>query len=306
MTTPTPRATGPSTEVGDDGMRLKNRIIWVLLSVAVYLLCIRAMVSPSLNRFLTVGDVPLYWAIPWFILAGGLALQMSAKARAGGVGVLWLILLMAPMLTGFAAREVYTQFSMERTTATVVEARKPFNGGPIPLTLRFPDGTVADGYSTIGEGRKDYVEYTIPNKGQVLDVVRDPAGRVPARTAFDDEALPAGTSTAIRWGVFGGATTLLTLGVCVSVLTRKVSFITDTARKVELDKAGDPPMPPEPAVTTPTESRDSSRAASGARTDGADVVPDPTRDAILGDSDADSDADNASAHVPDPTRDRTP
>lgn len=228
----------PSTAHNDDeGMRLSRRLLLVVLT----LMALGATLWTSLRPNLDGGLLAVGWPNPvaafaWFVLFVALLLQVSSKVKAFAIGIAFLFFWPTPVFASEGIMSLYGQYAMERTTATVTAADKPRERGPAPVTFTYPDGSSERGISLLIERYSTGTEYVAPRVGTTLEVLRDPAGRLPARTAMTNEAEPEGAGRAWLYALPGLLGMLVLGAATASALTRRESFISVAGRKATPDE----------------------------------------------------------------------
>lgn len=220
-----------------DGMRRRSRVVLVALTWAVLLGASAALVFPGLDAgIFTVNPLAVVLIVVWFVLMVALLLQVSHRWHPVVLGLCFLALVAAPGFVYLGVVAGYGPLGSERTSATVVEAH-PRGNQPPSVLFELEDGTRERGYST-GMTDGPYPGYVVPRAGSRVAVLRDDAGLLPPRLAVGDTSTDS-TGRALA-ALVPGALGLLVLGVAtVSVLTRRESFVTRTARESEARRLAD-------------------------------------------------------------------
>lgn len=212
-------------EYGDEQMRRSRRILLVVATTAVFLAIVWIMVRPALGAWWVIGGIPLVLAVPWLVLLLMLTAQVSSKVRPGLLGLGFLLLFATPGVVAMATGTLYTQFAMERTTGVVVRTFEKDSGGPIPVEMRLPDGSIEKGYSNYGPLRWGYRDVMIPAVGSEHAIVYDPRGLLPLRTAGPSDHTSRGNLVAGAWSLGAVAGLGLYAAACWSALTRRRSVL---------------------------------------------------------------------------------
>lgn len=212
-------------EYGAEQMRRSRRLLLVGLTTLTLFAMVLLMVRPALNMWWVVGDVPIVLGGLWLVLLLLLSLQVSSRVKPAMMALAFLALMTLPGLLAGGVATAYTQFAMERTTATVVETSPKTAGGPIPVVFRLADGTTVDGFTNYGKIRAGYRDVVNPTPGTELAIVRDPNGLLPARNAGPAEAAPEGNTVAMLWGAAALIGLIGYAAWCWSALTRRRSAI---------------------------------------------------------------------------------
>ena len=210
---------------GDEQMRRSRRLLLVALTTLVLLAIVWIMVRPALGAWWVIGGVPALLVIPWIVLLVMLTAQVSSRVRPGLLALGALILLVVPGVVAMAIGAAYTQLAMEQTTGVVVRTFEKDSGGPIPIEVRLPDGSVEKGYSNYGRMRAGYRDVVVPDPGAELAVMRDPNGWLPLRVAGASDHTSRGNMLAAAWSSAGLAGLGLYAVWCWSALTRRRSVL---------------------------------------------------------------------------------
>lgn len=232
-----PPAVANSDRPAGEGMRWSRRVLLVALALLAFLATLWTSLRPDLDDgWLAIGVPNPVAAIVWLVLFVGLLLQVSSAVRAFAIGIAFLLLWPAPVYASIATMALYGQFVMERTPATVTAADAPREGGPASVTFTFDDGTSERGVSMLSERFGSRNEYVAPRVGTRLEVLRDPTGWLPPRTAGAREGLPEGVGGSLLLALPGVVGVLGLLAASVSVLTRRESFIMVAGRPATADE----------------------------------------------------------------------
>ncbi|GAA1251084.1 hypothetical protein GCM10009633_24650 [Janibacter melonis] len=206
------------------GMRWSRRALLVALTAAAFALSLWTALRPDLRSgWLGVGvPHPLVVGL-WLVLLVALALQVSSRVPAVVVGMVLALFWPAPVYAAVATMSLYGELATERTTATVVDVDPGRGQGPVLLTVAPADGSTQDAISTLADrGSRTYL---VPRVGDRVDVLRDPAGRLPTRTAPAQDSWTS-TPAGVLLLTVPGALGLLVLGAtAASALTRRESFV---------------------------------------------------------------------------------
>lgn len=222
---------------GDDlpyisGMRLRSRVLLVVLTWAVLLGASAALVFPGLDAgILDVNPLAVVLGGVWLVLLVALLIQVSHRWRPVVIGIIFMALVLLPGFVTMGVLSGYGQFAMQRSEATVVEARSRGSQPPSVL-FELEDGSRDRGYSTAMSPRP-HSSYIVPAPGTRATVLTDPAGVLPPRTAGADEATDAGRVEGVALTLPSLVGLALLAVATVSVLTRRESFVTRTAREEE-------------------------------------------------------------------------
>lgn len=234
--TPVPDVATPDRPA-DEGMRRSRRLLLVALTVLAFLAALWTSLRPDLDDgWLAIGVPNPVAAIAWFVLFVALLLQVSSRVRAFSIGIAFLLFWPAPVYASMATMALHGQFVMDRTTATVTAADAPREGGPAAVTFTFPDGTSERGISLLSQrfGARD--EYVAPRVGTRLDVLRDPTGWLPPRTAGGREGLPEGVGGTLLLALPGVLGVGVLAAASLSALTRRESFVMVAGRPATADE----------------------------------------------------------------------
>ncbi|OYN98084.1 hypothetical protein CGZ95_12780 [Enemella evansiae] len=232
--------TDPTVDPGPDhanpehrGMRHSRRVLLVALMVVALGVSIWTSFRPDLDSvFLGVGwPNPVAFAV-WFVLFVAALLQVSAKVRAFVVGLAFCFFWPLPLYGSVAANSLYSQFVTERVPATVAAVDESPGRGPYVVTYTMPNGAQERGTweYTEGYGSGGGSTYTTPRVGTQVEVMWDPTGLLPPRTANRSEGTAAGAPKALALAI-PGILGLTAMGAIVtSVLTRRASLVTVLGR----------------------------------------------------------------------------
>lgn len=234
--TPVPDVAGPHRPA-EEGMRRSRRLVLVGLTVLAFLAAMWTSLRPDLDDgWLAIGLPNPVAAIVWLVLFVGLLLQVSSRVRAFAIGIAFLFFWPAPVYASMATMALHGQFVMDRTTATVAVADAPREGGPAAVTFAFPDGTSERGISLLSQRFGSRNEYVAPRVGTKVDVLRDPTGWLPPRTAGSREGLPEGVGGTLLLALPGVLGVLVLGAASISALTRRESFIMVAGRPASDDE----------------------------------------------------------------------
>lgn len=221
----------------DEGMRRSRRVVLVGLTLLAFLAALWTSLRPDLDDgWLAIGMPNPVAAIVWFVLFVGLLLQVSSRVRAFAIGIAFLFFWPAPVYASVATMALHGQFVMDRTPATVSAADAPREGGPAAVTFAFPDGTSERGISLLSQRFGSRNEYVAPKVGTKVDVLRDPTGWLPPRTAGGREGLPEGVGGTLLLALPGLLGVLVLGAASASALTRRESFIMVAGRPATDDE----------------------------------------------------------------------
>lgn len=221
----------------EPGMRRSRRLVLVALTALAFLTALWTSLRPNLDDgWLAIGLPNPVAALLWFVLFVGLLLQVSSRVPAFAVGIAFLFFWPTPVYASMATMALHGQFVMERTPATVTAADAPREGGPAAVTFTFEDGTSQRGVSLLSQRFGSRTEYVAPDVGTRLDVLRDPTGWLPPRTAGNREGLPEGVGGTLLLALPGLLGVAVLAAASFSALTRWESFIMVAGRPASADE----------------------------------------------------------------------